>query len=293
MELTRSHVMPDGATIHYRLWQAGRQPRGLIVLLHGMASNLTRWSEFIEHTSLKESWDILRPDLRGHARSLVRSRIGADVWSADLIELLDAHDCERVLIVGHSLGAHLALQFAGRFPERVLGLALIDPAFPSALRGRLRWFRTLRPLLSAVAAIVRFSNALGLRREHLPQRDLREWDERVRQDLLTAGRSDEFVKRYSSVGVDLKYFPLAHYLQELVEMTRPLPRLAELPIPTLVALSRGVTFTDPLLTQQLLADLPHVETTTIDAYHWPLTEKPAEVRTIIENWIARKFPEER
>jgi pimeloyl-ACP methyl ester carboxylesterase len=36
---------------------------------------MSRWSEFVEHTSLKQTWDLLRPDLRGHGESFPRGRL--------------------------------------------------------------------------------------------------------------------------------------------------------------------------------------------------------------------------
>src|SRR5581483_2452450 len=108
-------------------------PRGVIVLIHGMASNLTRWSEFLEHTTLKRDWTVLRVDLRGHGESTTRARIGMKIWSHDIAALLDAEGFERAVLIGHSLGAHLALHFAARFAARVRALVLIDPVFPQAL----------------------------------------------------------------------------------------------------------------------------------------------------------------
>jgi esterase len=289
MEQTKSLVMQDGTAIHYRLWRTGERARGAILLLHGMASNLTRWSEFVEHTTLKRQWDILRPDLRGHGESLVHGRISATIWSEDLIQLLDANGYDRVVIVGHSLGAHLAMHFAARFPNRVGGLVLIDPAFPQSLRGKWQLFRWLRPALALVVAVIRLLNALGIRRRRFPRRDLREWDERVRSEFLDAGLSQEFVDKYSSTRVDLKYLPVGHYLQELIEMMRPLPEPSQIMAPTLVLLSRSITYTDPNVTERLLHGFPHVERANVEAYHWPLTEKPAEVRAEIERWFVKTF----
>jgi pimeloyl-ACP methyl ester carboxylesterase len=64
----------DGATISYRIVK-GETPRRAMVLIHGMASNMTRWSEFVEQTGLRDSWDLLRLDLRGNGRSISRGRI--------------------------------------------------------------------------------------------------------------------------------------------------------------------------------------------------------------------------
>lgn len=292
MEIAKAQRLHDGATLRYRLWRAP-QSRGLIVLLHGLASNLTRWSEFVEHTRLKDQWNLLRPDLRGHGGSFSRDRLTMEVWSDDLLALLDAEECERAVLVGHSLGAHVALHFAAQHRDRVLGLALIDPAFPPALRGRMRWLRPLTPALRSAATFLRLLNRLGLRRRTLPQRDLRALDERVRADLLAHGRAEDFVRRYSSIRADLEYFPPAHYLAELAEMLRPLPALAGLGLPVLVLLSKELTYTDPERARRLLADAPLVDTVTVDAFHWPLTESPVAVRAAIEAWVARRFGEGR
>ena len=286
MELAKTLVMPDGVAVRYGLSHAEHR-RGVIVLLHGMASNLTRWSEFIERTILKKEWDIVRLDLRGHGDSMMRGRIGMAIWSNDLADLLDEEGYERAVFIGHSLGAHLALQFAARYPARVRGLVLVDPVFPQALRGQRRWLARLWPLLGALAAVIRFANALGFRRRRLPHRDLRALDEQVRAELLAAGNAEEFVRRYSSALADIKFFPVSHYLQELSEMLRPLPDPATIAVPMLVLLSRGVTYTDPAATQRLLDASPNIERVTIDAYHWPLTEAPDQVREAIERWFER------
>lgn len=288
METAKIRVMPDGAAVYYRVWRAER-PRGLVVLLHGMASNLTRWSEFLEHTSLKNDWDILRLDLRGHGESLTRGKIGMKVWSEDLAAILDAEGCERAVLIGHSLGAHLALKFAARFPTRTHALVLIDPVFPQALRGRMRIARLFRPLFYLAANLVRALNALGLRRRDFPRRDLRILDEQVRMELLQAGNGRAFVQRYSSPTADMKFIPVSHYVQEIGEMLQPLPPLARIDTPLLVLLSRGLTYTDPGTTAQLLRTAPAAEYETIDAYHWPLTEQPDQVRATIERWFARRL----
>lgn len=287
METSKIHLLPDGTTLHYRLWRAGHPPRGLIVLLHGMASNLTRWSEFVECTSLKDEWDLLRLDLRGHGESMVRGKIGMRVWTDDLIALLDAERVERAVLIGHSLGAHVALNFAARFPARTQAVVLIDPVFPQALHGYRRGLRLFWPLLSFVAGCVRAVNALGFRRRTFPRRDLRVLDEQVRLELLSAGNAAEFVRRYSSALADIKYFPVGHYIQELAEMLRPLPPPARIAVPMLVLLSRGLTYTDAGVTAGLLAGAADATRETIDAYHWPLTERPTEVRRAIETWIAQ------
>jgi pimeloyl-ACP methyl ester carboxylesterase len=284
MDALRTLQTIDGVTLGYRVWRETTAPRRTLVLLHGMASNMTRWSEFIEQTALKQDWDILCPDLRGHASSFARERLNMDSWCDDLLALLDAEHGDKAVLVGHSLGAQVAVHFAARHPGRVRGLALIDPVFHQALRGTLRTARLLRPAILALVAVILAFNRLGLRRRHLPGRDLRKMDEATRARLLRAGKQEEMVELYSSPWEDLKFFPVGSYLQELLEMIRPLPELARIQAPILALLSTGLTYTDPQKTRALLAEKPRTQIVTIDAYHWPLTENPVQVREAIERW---------
>lgn len=274
-----------GVALHYRLSRSG-SARPPLVLLHGVASNLTRWSEFVEHTTLAQSWDLLRVDLRGHAGSLTRTPIGMGRWSDDLAAILDAEGYRRAVLVGHSLGANLAVHFAQRQPARAAGLVLIDPVASEALHGRARWIRRVAPLARPLIAAVLLLNRLGLQRRRLPPLDLRELDAATREALLAAGRADALLRRYGSPFADLRFVPSATYLQDVVELLRPLPPLARVDAPVLALLSTGITFTDLDATTRLLRALPRVEIELVDAYHWPLTERPEVVRKAIERWCA-------
>lgn len=284
MEAARTFMAPDGTNITYRLWQGGKYKRPLIILIHGMASNLTRWSEFFEHTSLKNDWDILRLDLRGHGKSMCRGKLNMEIWSQDLLGILKVEDYSCAVLIGHSLGAQLGIHFASHHKPQVRGLVLIDPILENALKGSMRWARHLRPLIALLVAVIRLLNWLGLYRRHLPNRDLRVLDEKMRTTLLASGKYEEMIDRYSSPWPDLKVFPIANYMQEIIQMVRSLPPLSGIRVPVLIVLSRGVTYTDPDRSRAIMKRIPEVKIAPIDAYHWPLTERPVEVREAIESW---------
>lgn len=249
-----------------------------LVLLHGLASNSTRWWHFAAHTRLP-GLRLLRPDLRGHAGSSDRGRIDMRVWCDDLVRLLDDNDCPRAFIGGHCLGANLALHFAARYPERTAGLVLIEPMPPQALAGNMRrvvFFR--RPFL-VLAAIVRGLNALGIRRRKFEPLDLEQWDRATASDA-------ENLARYASPFSDLKLAPVAAYLQSLAALGEPLPPLAAIGAPALVLLSRNSTMTDAARTRALLEQLPDVQIKVLDAEHWIPTEQPEAMRLAIEDWLA-------
>jgi pimeloyl-ACP methyl ester carboxylesterase len=257
-----------------------------VLLLHGLASNMTRWSEFVERTRLAEERDVIRVDLRGHGDSPMSGRISLELWCDDLLALLDAEGASHAVLIGHSLGAQVALACAARAPGRIAALVLIDPVFRPALRGRWKWIARAAPLFVAAAAVVRGLNALGLRRQRIPPLDLRALDELARASLGSPQAEAEFIRRYSSTRADLRTFRTAHYLQELVEMFRPLAAPESIAMPTLVLLSTGATFAELPAMRSIASRFPRGEVRTIDCHHWPLTERPDEVRRAIETWCA-------
>jgi len=52
----------------------------------------------------------------------------------------------------------------------------------------------------------------------------------------------------------------------------------------LALLSRGGTFAEFSETAQIARRFPNVHEVEIDCHHWPLTERPDEVRRAIESW---------
>ncbi|MBN9203654.1 alpha/beta fold hydrolase [Methylibium petroleiphilum] len=276
---------PDGAVLAYRVAPPAAGARGaVLVLLHGLASNLSRWSEFVEHSALRGQHALIRLDLRGHGGSVSRGAIGLEVWADDIAAVLDAQGHERAILVGHSLGAQLALHFARRQPQRAAGLVLIDPVFREALHGRWRLLAACAPLLHGAARAVRTLNTLGLRRRRVEPVDLRELDVLARQALASPAAEAAFVRRYSSARADLRHTRSATYLQDLAEMFRAPPDPATLRLPVLALLSGGATFADAAAMREMLARLPDMTLATIACHHWPLTERPAEVRAAIERW---------
>jgi len=283
---SRKALAGDGTGISYRIHRPGR-PRRTIVALHGLASNLTRWSEFAAATRLAGSWDILSLDLRGHGGSLFRGRIGFDEWCGDLSAVLAAEGVTEVVLLGHCLGANLALWFAQRCPETVRGMVLIEPMFRAALAGEMLKTVRLRPWIAALLPFLRGIAALGIHRRRLDALDLESLDRESRVAMASQG---EFpVARYASIRDDLRGVPITVYLQDLLAVTGPLPELSGLAVPTLALLSAGTAFTDPEITARELVALPDCRVVHLDAQHWIPTEQPEAMRRAIEEWCDERF----
>ena len=81
-------------------------------------------------------WRTVHYQQRGLPPSSVDGPFTVEQHVADAIAVLDARDVNRAVVVGHSWGAHLALELAVAHPDRVAGLVLIDG--PGADRRRRR-----------------------------------------------------------------------------------------------------------------------------------------------------------
>jgi len=279
----------DGLELAYWLRRADSQGDRFLLLIHGAASNHTRWSELVENTTLTGTWNVIFPDMRGNGASMTRGKQDIPLWCADLKDVLNAESASGAVVVGHSLGAQIAVHFAHRHPDRVRGLVLIDPVFQGALQGVQRIMRRYRWPFQGLAGVIRVLNAIGVHRRHIDDRDLRELDEETRRAIAGPESFDAISKRYSALGPILRHVPTGNYLRQGLATVSPLPDPAGINVPVQVLISGGTTVADLDVNRAEAARFPNSEVVMLAANHWPLTETPDAVREAIEAWTARTF----
>jgi len=279
---TRQILEHDGARLSY--WVSRTEgAKNTLIMLHGVASNHTRWSEYVSRTSMRSSWNLLTLDLRGHGESMYRGRINRRRWVADLHAILEKEALSPVVLLGHSLGAEIALDYAAAHSQQVSGLILIDPVFHQNLHGVLGWVRRLQLLLWIPVGFLWLANGLGLRRRQYPPRDLNALDEKTRA-TLSDNPQMKIADLYMNPVADLSYIPFANYLQDLLAVVRPLPVLEKIKQPVLVLMSGGSSLSDRQRNEKQINRIPDVSIQIVDCDHWPLTEQPEKVRDMIDSW---------
>ncbi|MBM3217926.1 MAG: alpha/beta fold hydrolase [Candidatus Rokubacteria bacterium] len=105
-----------------RVWPGGEPT---IVGVHGLTANHTCWYPVAD--ALAPGSRFIAYDLRGRGESdkpAVDYNLAAH--TRDLLGLLDRFGLEQPVIMGHSLGAHIAVHLAAHHPERVSRLVLFD-----------------------------------------------------------------------------------------------------------------------------------------------------------------------
>ncbi len=123
-----SYLFINDIRQHYLHWNlADGGP--LLVLMHGLASNARIWELVAPHL-VAQGFALIAPDARGHGLTdKPDGDYNMDIFTRDLAALMSAFEIERPILVGHSWGAMLALDYAARYPHgprAPSGIALVD-----------------------------------------------------------------------------------------------------------------------------------------------------------------------
>ncbi|MDX6768449.1 MAG: alpha/beta hydrolase [Elusimicrobiota bacterium] len=96
-----------------------------VLLTHGMAAHSHWWDAVVPHLA---GCHAVAMDFRGHGESewAADGAYTSETWTADVAAAADALGWDRFVLVGHSMGARIALDFAERRPERLRGLVGVD-----------------------------------------------------------------------------------------------------------------------------------------------------------------------
>ena len=100
-----------------------------IVFVHGAALDHTVWKLQTRYFAWRDN-AVLAVDLPGHGRSEGAPLESVPAIADWLTRLMDAAGLEQTALVGHSMGALVALDAAGRHGDRVAKLALLGPGYP-------------------------------------------------------------------------------------------------------------------------------------------------------------------
>jgi pimeloyl-ACP methyl ester carboxylesterase len=97
-----------------------------LLFLHGITNCWQRY--LLALPPLMLQWRVMAVDLRGHGRSgHVKDGYGLMAYVHDLIRMLSQLDDEPAAVVGHSLGAMIAIGLASEAPSLVSAVVLEDP----------------------------------------------------------------------------------------------------------------------------------------------------------------------
>jgi pimeloyl-ACP methyl ester carboxylesterase len=115
-------VKGDGIELQLAVWEGKKNQ---VLCVHGLTANCRCWD--VTTSSLVPENTILAMDLRGRGLSDKPSAgYSLQHHIQDIFCVLDDLKQERIVLMGHSLGAFISLAFAANYPERTEKIILMD-----------------------------------------------------------------------------------------------------------------------------------------------------------------------
>ena len=128
-----------------------------VVFIHGALNDHSVWT-LLARWCAHHGFGVLALDLPGHGRSAGAPLASVEALADWTLALLAAAGVERAALVGHSMGSLVALEAAGRAPERVTRLVMIGTAYPMTVSAALLDTARDTPL-KAIDMVNAFSHA--------------------------------------------------------------------------------------------------------------------------------------
>jgi len=113
----------DGTRIHYKSWGKGKDA---LVLVHGWGCNLNNWRDQIPEFAKRNR--VIALDLPGHGESDKPEKLAytMDLFANAIDAVMRDAKVDRAVVMGHSMGTPVARQFYRKYPQKTLGIVIVD-----------------------------------------------------------------------------------------------------------------------------------------------------------------------
>jgi pimeloyl-ACP methyl ester carboxylesterase len=110
------------ARVHYKSYGKGKEA---LVLIHGWSCNIDSWRDSIPDLAKRNR--VVAIDLPGHGQSdKPEITYSMDFFARAVEAVLRDAKVERAVLVGHSMGTPVARQFYRKYPQKTLGIVIVD-----------------------------------------------------------------------------------------------------------------------------------------------------------------------
>lgn len=97
------------------------------IILHGFLGMSDNWRTLGRKFS-DEGYEVHLIDLRNHGRSFHSDAFNYELMVEDVKNYIDVHKLDKIVLLGHSMGGKVAMQFAVNYPDSVAKLIVADIA---------------------------------------------------------------------------------------------------------------------------------------------------------------------
>ena len=243
-----------------------------IVFIHGALNDHSVWTLharwFAHHDHA-----VLAVDLPGHGRSEGPPLADVETLAGWLLTLLDAAGVRRAALAGHSMGSLIALEAAGRTPDRVDRLVMLGTAVPMKVSDTLMQTSRHDPL-KAIDMVNAFSHSSTAAKPSYPGPGT--W-------LHGAGRA--LMRRVQAAQPAMNLFH--HDFGICDRYAGGFDAAAKVRCPATLVLGARDQMTSPKQTDAIAAAL-RAHVTHVEAGHALMTEAPDAVLAALRGALARR-----
>ncbi len=231
-----------------------------IIVLHGLMGGLSNFDTVLNFFSEK-GYCVLVPELPIYSLPLLKTNVKA--LAKFLNKFMDFKGIEKSLLLGNSLGGHIALYFAKLYPEKVKGL-----------------------LLTGSSGL--YENSLG---DTYPKRGNYEYIKKKTQEVFYNPKtaSKELIDEiFEIVNNRIRAIKIVSLAKSAIRhnMANDLPNMK---IPACLIWGKNDKVTPPEVAEQFNELLPDSQLFWIDKCgHAPMMEHPQEFNHILFDWLKEK-----
>jgi pimeloyl-ACP methyl ester carboxylesterase len=224
----------------------GKKKQSLI-FIHGSGGDHSLWS--LQYAKLHKHYNIVAIDLPGHGRSKGSGESDVGNYCFWIKRLLDILHLKNSILVGHSLGAAITLQFALNYPQEIKGIVPVGGGMKMPVNPSLLEFLKTNPA-EAIDLICKFS----LAKENRPQ------------------FFDQLKKSLSQANINVLYDDLSAC--DKLDLTS---KISKITAPVLVICGIEDKMTPPDFSRQITENISGAKLCLIEgAGHMVMMERPKE-----------------
>ena len=242
----------------------GGQP---IVILHGIFGSSDNW--LTQARIMSEKFHVYTLDLRNHGQSPHDAQFDYPVMVEDLEQFLSDHKLQDPIIIGHSMGGKVVMNFALKYPEKLAKLIVVDIA-PRAYN--LEHYVIIDGLKAIpINEITSRNEADTVLSSFVPEPDVRQF---LLKNLLRKPEGG-FTWKINLPVVDKNLSKIGFDLQFEGKFDKPTLFIRG-------GKSKYVRDSDMTHIKEIF---PQAELETMDTGHWVQAEKPKEFVDLVLRWI--------
>lgn len=248
------HATLDGAKVAY---SAAGKGETVLVLIHGWTCDRTLWDAQIQ--GLKDRYRVLAVDLPGHGASETAPDYSMKRFARAAEAVMRKENVRRAVLVGHSMGGAVMLEFARLFPEKVAAIVAVDAMMPDSVAAQ-----------GLIPFAARFEG---------PQ--AREVREKMVAGMFTEATTPEMRAKISKVMLGTSPETAAGAMKGIADQSVWRDDVIDVPLLEILAGSnRNIT------EEALKKRFPRAKVVRVPgAGHFLQIEKPEEVNRIIVEWL--------